>query len=76
MGYVRLALAKKKDPLPAAKGEGQGIGSSRQMLWLRLAEGNPRFSRAAVWKGRGGGRLGQFGDLPWDVEGSGTTHGC
>lgn len=49
--YVRLALAKRKDPLPAVKGKGlRDRKSTPDRFWL-LAE----VGRAAVWKGRGAG---------------------
>ena len=63
--YVGLALAKRRDPSPS-NGRKRGLGdrmfnalSVKQKLrvlmgevrGLRLAEGKPKFRRAAVWKG-------------------------
>lgn len=83
---------KRGTPLLAAEGERVGDrkfmadgfwllsetgveGLIGEMRGCRLAEGEWEFGRAAVWKGTGH-RLGQFGDLPCDVEGSGTAHWC
>lgn len=71
--YVRLALAKRKDPLPAVKGKGlRDRKSTPDRFWLlaEVGRGEPEVQQSSCVEGEGCG-LG-----PGDVEGSGTTQGC